>query len=224
MPYVIASDLVGEVVTVGPGEYSANFTPGEHVFGHTFAEGGSNNDFNGASGYGLPAPFSPEVKSFDLTSTTLLVIRGDSNTGRAVVKLAKLAGIGRIIAVTGRRNKATLESLGATNVIDRQALDVLDQIRAITGDELIYAVDTVNTGKGTLITLCRPEGEFSTTQIGSKSAGYERRYVFEVPRWLKEEKPHPSSFEVIKGLDADAINKALDQYRDGKGVKINIHP
>ncbi|KAF5229138.1 hypothetical protein FAUST_10610 [Fusarium austroamericanum] len=294
MPYVIASDLVGEVITVGPGEYSVNFTPGEHVFGHTFAEGGSNNDFNGAqqyalvdaryvgkvassglsddeastipvivlagfialfssSGLGLPAPFSPEAESFDFASTTLLVIGGGSNTGRAAVELAKLAGIGRIIAVAGHRNKETLESFGATNFIDRRAPDVLDQIRAITGDELIYAIDTVNPGveqdlgiaalsntkKGTLITLRRPEGEFDTARIGSKSAGYERRLVLgvspfhpevtigfwkEVPPWLKEKKLHPSSFEVIEGLDADAVNKALDQYRDGRGVKINIHP
>lgn len=53
MPYVLASDLVGEVVTVGPGEYSAKFTLGEHVFGHTFAEGGFHNDFNAAQQYAL---------------------------------------------------------------------------------------------------------------------------------------------------------------------------
>jgi NADPH:quinone reductase-like Zn-dependent oxidoreductase len=187
MPYVLASDLVGEVVTVGTGEYSAKFTLGERVFGHTFAEGGFHNDFNGAqqyalvdarfvgrvassglsndeastipvivlagfialfasSGQGLPPPFSPEAKSFDFASVTLLVIGGGSNTGRAVVELAKLDGIGRIIAVAGHRDKATLESIGATNVIDRRASDLRDQIRAITGDELVYAVDIVNAG------------------------------------------------------------------------------
>ncbi|KAK2666909.1 hypothetical protein RAB80_017330 [Fusarium oxysporum f. sp. vasinfectum] len=40
MPYVLANDLVGEVVTAGNGEYSAKFTLGERVFGHTIAEGG----------------------------------------------------------------------------------------------------------------------------------------------------------------------------------------
>ncbi|EWZ28563.1 hypothetical protein FOZG_17772 [Fusarium oxysporum Fo47] len=138
MPYVLANDLVGEVVTAGTGEYSAKFTLGERVFGHTFAEGGFHNDFNGAglsddeastipvivlagfialfasSGHGLPPPFSPEAKSFDFASVTLLVIGGGSNTGRAVVELAKLDGIGRIIAVAGHRDKATLESIGAT--------------------------------------------------------------------------------------------------------------
>ncbi|PNP86363.1 hypothetical protein FNYG_00316 [Fusarium nygamai] len=294
IPYVIASDIVGEVVTVGTGEHSAKFTLGDHVFGHTFAEGGFHNDFNAAqqyalvdarfvgrvadsgltddeastvpvivlaafialfapSGHGLPAPFASEAKSFDQSSVSLLIIGGGSNTGRAVVELAKLAGIGQIIVIAGKQNEENLKAVGATHVIDRRAPDVLGQIRAITGDELIYAVDTVNAGldqefgvaalsnkkKGTLITLRRPDGDFDAAQIGPKAAGYERRLAFgvspihpeltmkfweEVPRWYKEGKLRPSSFEVIKGLDVDAVNKALDKYRDGNGVKMNIHP
>ncbi|EXM14663.1 Polyketide synthase, enoylreductase domain [Fusarium oxysporum f. sp. vasinfectum] len=206
-----------------------------------------------SSGHGLPSPFSLEAKSFDYANITLLIVGGGSNTGRAAVELAKLAGVGRIIAVAGHRNKATLESLGATHVIDRQAPDALDQIRAITGDELVYAFDTVNYGvdqelgvaalsntkKGTLITLTPPDGDLDATRIGSKSAGYVRRHILgissfhpevtlgfweHVPRLLRDGKFRPSSFGIIKGLDADAVNKALDQYRDGKGVKMNIHP
>ncbi|KAH7165339.1 chaperonin 10-like protein [Dactylonectria macrodidyma] len=294
LPYVLASDLVGEVVTKGTGEHSAKFIIGEHVFGHAFAEGGFDNNFNGAqqyaivdarfvgrvagsglsidetstipvivlagfialfssSGHGLPPPFLPEAESFDYSNITLLVIGGGSNTGRATIELAKLAGIGRIIAIAGHHNEAKLKSVGATHVVDRQAPNALDQIRAIAGDELVYAVDTVNAGteqelgvaalsntkKGTLITLRRPEGDLDTSRIGSKSAGYERRLVFgvspmhpevtvpfweQIPEWLKAGKIRPSHFEVIKGLDVVAANKALDQYRDGKGVKTNIHP
>jgi NADPH2:quinone reductase len=294
MPYVLGSDLVGEVVAVGIGERSAKYIVGEHVFGHTMAEGGWNNDFNAAqqyalvdarfvgkvadsglsddeastipvvalagfvalfasSGHGFPPPFSPEAKFFDYGNVTILVIGGGSNTGRNTIEFAKLAGIGRIIAVAGNHNEAMLRSIGATHVIDRQAPDVLKQIRAITREELVHAVDTVNAGKeqelgiaalsntkkGTLITLRRPEGDFDAARIGSKSAGYERRLVFgvspvhpeltegfwkAVPRWLKERKIRPSGFDIIKGLDAVAVDKALDQYRDGKGVKINIHP
>jgi NADPH2:quinone reductase len=294
MPYVLGTDLVGEVVTVGPGEHSAKFIVGEHVFGHTMAEGGFDNDFNAAqqyalvdarfvgrvagsglsddeastipvitlaafvalfasSGHGFPPPFSPEAKSFDYGGVTLLVIGGGSNTGRAVVELAALVGIGQIIAVAGSHNEATLRSIGATHVVDRQAPDALDQIRNITEDDLVYAVDTVNAGveqelgvaalsnkrKGTLITLRRPNGDFDAVRIGSKSMGYERRLVFgdspthpevtmgfweEIPQWLKEKKVRASRFKVIKGLDVEAVNGALDQYRDGKGVKTNIHP
>jgi NADPH:quinone reductase-like Zn-dependent oxidoreductase len=294
MPYVLSSELVGEVMTLGTGEHAAKFTVGEIVFGHTLVEGGFDNNFNGAqqyalvdarfvgraagtglnndeistipvtvlagfialfasSGHGFPPPFSAEAKSFGYEHVTLLVIGGGSNTGRATIELAALAGIGRIIAVAGHRNEAMLRSIGATHVIDRQGPDALDQIRAITGDELVHAVDTVNLGveqelgvaalsntkKGTLITLRRAEGDFDAARIGSKAAGYERRLVFgvspthpevtvgfweELPQWLKEGKIRPSRFEVVKGLDAFAVNKALDQYRDGKGIKTNIHP
>jgi NADPH2:quinone reductase len=294
MPYVLGSDLVGEVVIVGVGEHSAKFIVGEHVFGHTMAEGGWDNDFNAAqqyalvdarfvgkvansglsddeastipvvalaafvalfasSGHGFPSPFSSDAKFFDYGRVTLLVIGGGSNTGRATIEFATLVGIGRIIAVAGIHNDAILRSIGATHVIDRQSYDALEQIRTITGDELIYAVDTVNAGgdqelgiaalsntkKGTLITLRRPEGDFDAARIGSKSAGYERRLVFgvspihpevtmgfweEIPRWLKEKKVRAGRFKVIKGMNAEAVNEALDQYRDGKGMKTNIHP
>jgi NADPH:quinone reductase-like Zn-dependent oxidoreductase len=205
------------------------------------------------SGLGFPAPFEVGAKSFDYGSATLLVIGGGSNTGRATIEFAKLAGIGRIVAVAGKRNKETLESIGATHVVDRAASDALDQIRAITGGDLVYAVDTVNAGtaqelgvaalsnskKGTLITLRRPDGDFDAARIGDKAAGYDRRLVFGVspmhadvtmgfwewiPKVLKEGGIQPMEFEVIKGLDADAVNKALDSYRDGAGKKTNIHP
>ncbi|KAI4740658.1 hypothetical protein E4T50_08904 [Aureobasidium sp. EXF-12298] len=293
-PYVLASDIVGEVVTIGPGKQSAKFSTGEHVFGHTFVQGGFDNDFNAAqqyalvdaryvgrvvdsglsddeastipvivlaafvalfsrSGLGFPAPFAPEAESFDYGSNTLLVIGGGSNTGRATIELAAMAGIGRIITIAGQRNEASLRSIGVTHFIDRQASDVQEQIRKITGDDLIHAIDTVNAGmdqsqsvaalsdtkKGTLITLRRPDGELDATQIGIKRAGYERRLVFgvspmhpeatmgfweTVPQWLRDGHVKSSRFEVIEGLNANAVNKALDHYKDGNGVKTNIHP
>jgi NADPH2:quinone reductase len=293
-PYVLGSDLVGEVLTIGAGDYPAKFAVGEHVFGHTMAQGGWDSDFNGAqqyalvdaryvgrvaasglsddaastipvvalaafvalfasSGLGFPAPFAPEALSFDYGGVTLLVIGGGSSTGRATVEFAKLVGIGRIIVVAGSRNEARLRSIGATHVIDRGDPDALGRIRALTGDELFYAIDTVNAGeeqelgvaalsnvrKGTLVTLRRPERDFDAARIGPKFAGYDRRLVFGVsplhpevttgfwewiPRWLKDGAIRPVAFEVVKGLDAAAVNKALDRYRDGAGVKTNIHP
>jgi NADPH:quinone reductase-like Zn-dependent oxidoreductase len=205
------------------------------------------------SGHGFPAPFEPEARTFDYGGVTLLVVGGGSNTGRATIELAKLVGVGRIIAVAGRRNSDVLRAIGATHVVDREASDALDQIRAITGDDLVYAVDTVNAGKeqelgvaalsnskkGTLITLRRPDGEFDTARIGSKAAGYDRRLVFGVspmhpevtvgfwewiPKVLKEGRIRPMEFEVVEGLDARAVNGVLDRYRDGVGRKTNIHP
>ena len=206
-----------------------------------------------SSGLGLPPPFSPEASSFDFAAITLLVIGGGSNTGRATVELARLAGIGKVIAVAGLHNEVELKARGASHVIDRHATDALEQVRAITGDDLIYAIDTVNTGqeqelgvaalsnskRSTLITLRRADGEFDPNRIGRKTAGYERRLVLgissvhpevtvgfwrEVPAWLRDGKITPSNYKVVEGLDADATNKALDSYRDGKVAKTNIHP
>jgi NADPH2:quinone reductase len=69
------------------------------------------------AGHGLPAPFSELAKSFDYGSVTLLVIGGGSNTGKATIELAKMVGIGRIIAVAGSRNQESLRSIGATHFI-----------------------------------------------------------------------------------------------------------
>jgi NADPH:quinone reductase-like Zn-dependent oxidoreductase len=203
------------------------------------------------SGLGIPPPFSPEANSFDYDATTLLIIGGGSNTGKATIELARMVGIGRIITVAGLGND--LKARGATHVIDRHATDALGQIHAITGDDLVYAIDTVNSDlgqelgvaalsnskRGTLITLRRTNGDFDPARIGLKKAGYERRLVMgtspanpdialdfwrEVPTWLKSGKVKPATYEVVKGLDADAVNKVLDAYRDGKGVRTNVHP
>ncbi|KFZ18005.1 hypothetical protein V501_01421 [Pseudogymnoascus sp. VKM F-4519 (FW-2642)] len=170
-----------------------------------------------SSALGLPPPFSPEAGCFNFAATTLLVVGGGSNTGRATIELARLAGIGRVIAVAGLHNEAELKARGASHMIDRHTADALEQVRAITGDDLIYAVDTVNTGqeqelgvaalsnpkRGTLITLRRADGKFDPDRIGTKTAGYERRLVMgispvhpevtvgfwrEVPAWLKDGK------------------------------------
>lgn len=205
------------------------------------------------SGLNLPPPFSPEAKSFSYADATLLVIGGGSNTGMATIELARLAGFGKILTVAGLQNEAQVRSRGATHIVDRHSANALDQIRNITGDDLIYAVDTVNTGlkqdlgiaalsnskRGTLITLRRPEGEFGSDRIGTKTAGYDRRLVLgvspghpevtidfwkELPAWLKDGKIHPSKYTAVKGLDADAVNRALNRFSDKQVVKPNVHP
>ncbi|KAH6724996.1 putative zinc-type alcohol dehydrogenase-like protein [Leptodontidium sp. MPI-SDFR-AT-0119] len=267
-PYVLASELVGEIVDIGEGEYSAEFAIGDHVFGHTVANTGLTDDeaaiipvvvlagfiaLFSESGLGLPPLFSPKAASFDFAAATLLVIGGGSNTGKATVELGKMAGFGRIVVVTGLHNEVELKARGATHLVDRHAADVLERVRTITGDDLIYAIDTVNAGqeqelgvaalsnskRGTLITQRRGDEEFGPDRIGNKVVGYERRAVLgvslmhpevtvgfwkQLPAWLKDGKIHPSKYTVVKGLDAEAVNNALDGYLAGKAVKTNIHP
>lgn len=207
-----------------------------------------------SSNLGFPPPFSPEAKSFDYASKTLLIVGGASNCGRFGIQLAKLAGIGRIITVAAKRNEDELKDLGATDVIDRHADDVAGLIRKIVGDDLVYALDTINNGpdqhvgvaalsnskKGKLMTLIPPGGELDSAKIGPKESGYERNISYgaskiypeitidfwkTLPTWIRKGLLKPARFEVIEGLNADLVNGALDRYRDGKQtVKVNIHP
>lgn len=205
-------------------------------------------------GLGLPAPTTEEAKYFDYASQTLLVIGGGSNTGHFAIELAKLVGFGQIVTVAGLRNESELKALGATHVIDRHADDVLERVRAVVGDDLLYAVDVINPGpeqylgvaalsnskKGKLATLLSQEGPLDPTKVGPKKAGYDCNFTtgacvlypeLMVPfwenlsRWVKNGDLTPTRFEVIEGgLNADNINKLLDLYKEGKSGKFNIHP
>lgn len=205
------------------------------------------------TGLGLPIPGTEEAKTTDLSDETILIIGAGSNCGRSGVEFARMAGFGTIIAHAGPSNEEELRAMGATHFVNRHASNVLDQIRSITGDELVYALDVVNWGpqqglgiaalsnskKGTLITLLPTDGELDISDIGRKDAGFERRMTFgkmaiipefapefwdRISQWLKEGRISPGKFKVMEGLDAEKVNEVLDLYRDGKGVKVHIHP
>lgn len=74
-----------------------------------------------------------------------MVGRGPS-TGKFGVHLAALAAIVQIIVVAGSRSATGLQSFGATHIIDRivSPQDIVDQIRASTQGDLLYAYDIVN--------------------------------------------------------------------------------
>lgn len=205
------------------------------------------------TGLGLPIPGTEEAKATDLSDETILIVGAGSNCGRYGVEFARMAGFGTTIAHAGPSNEEELGAMGATHIVNRHAPNVLDQIRSIAGDDLIYALDVVNWGpqqglgvaalsnskKGTLITLLPADGELDLREIGSKEAGFERRMTFgklaiipefapefwnRISQWLKEGRISPSKFKVMEGLDADKVNEALDLYRDGKGLKVHVHP
>lgn len=138
-------------------------------------------------------------------------------------------------------------------MLDRRAGDVAEQCRAIVGDDLLYALDTVNSGpaahtlgvsllsdreKGTLATLL--PGDVAESTVGNKAAGYEVKFSIgsghlhrdlgqqfwkHLPGWLEAGKIRPLRYRTIRGIDEKAVNEALDGYRDGGSVvKVNIHP
>lgn len=208
------------------------------------------------SGLGLPAPSSKEEsEAFGYERRSLVVIGGGSNCGRLAIQLARLARFGTIVAVASKtpEREEELRALGATHVVDRRGKEevVVEQVRSIVGDGLVYAIDTVstehtlgvsllsNSEKGTLATLL--PGSVDESKVGSKAAGYEvkfsrgsghlhrelgQQFWKHLPGWLEEGKIRPlQRYRTISGLDEKGVNEALDGYRDGGSVtKVNVHP
>ncbi|KAF2851301.1 GroES-like protein [Plenodomus tracheiphilus IPT5] len=199
------------------------------------------------SGLDIPAPWRKAEVSFDYPKATLLIIGGGTNCGRFGVQLAKLAGIGRIVVVGGSEEE--LKNWGATHVLDRHGGDevVIERIRSIVGDDLVYAFDTINlpvdqhvaisalssSKLGKVARLRSSVGVVDESKIvGEKKAGYERNVLglshakreTAKPFWdrmedyLKSGSLVPLKYEVVNGLDADKANEVLDGYRDGKKI------
>ena len=198
----------------------------------------------------LPTPWSSAVTSSQRKSMTVLIVGGGSSCGKFAVQLAKLAGIGRIVVVGG--NEAELEGFGATHVVGRHGGEdaVLERIRAIVGDNLVYTLDTVNPPDGQLLTLKAlsnsQEGALARLVLGpvdeskvqGKTAGFKMIDVFSafgedelcegfwahLPGYLQSGGIKPLGYVVKQGLLADNVNEVLDAYRDQKRVtKTHIH-
>lgn len=196
--------------------------------------------------FGIPAPWDPAANSFDYKSTSVLILGGGSNTGKFGIQLAALAGIGNIIVVAGLKGAADIRALGATHVIDRTKppTTIAAEVREITGDDLIYALDAINPPENQFIgvealsnsktgNLARliPLGPIDEKKLSSeKPAGFNTQNVnglsyarmdTAIPLWervtglVEEGKIKPLGYQIIKGLDVDAVNKTLDGYSNG---------
>lgn len=195
------------------------------------------------AGLGIPFPGTPESAAFDYASQKLVIIGGGSNTGKLAIQFARIAGIGTIITTASLSRSAILKEFGATHVIARQDQDVGSQVRQIVGDDLVYVLDAVsagdyslaasvlsNTKRGTLVHLTR--GQVDAAVLAQKKAGMDEKHVVGIsaaipafgalfwkafPTWLESGQVKAMPYTVIEGLDADKVNAALDQYRDGTG-------
>ncbi|EJD07034.1 GroES-like protein, partial [Fomitiporia mediterranea MF3/22] len=70
----------------------------------------------------------------------IVIFGGSSTVGQYAIQLANLSGFSLIVTTTSLHNSNFLESIGATNVIDRKA-NVLIEVKMVLGDtpvELIY--------------------------------------------------------------------------------------
>ncbi|EXJ85245.1 hypothetical protein A1O3_05920 [Capronia epimyces CBS 606.96] len=198
-----------------------------------------------SDGFGFPFPGSAESANFDYASQKIVVIGGGSNTGKLAIQLARVAGVGTIVAVASPSNTAELKGYGATHVVARQDEDIRGQVRAIVGDDLLYVYDTVNFGdyslavsllsdvnQGTVVHLL-PGGNVSDAAAAQNKvagvhdkpiAGFShkipevgRLFWKEFPAWMARGEIKPIKYHVIEGLDADAVNAALDEYKAGRG-------
>lgn len=195
------------------------------------------------AGLDIPFPETPESAAFDYASQKLVIIGGGSNTGKLATQFARIAGIGTIIAIASLSNTGVLKDFGATHVIARQAPDIVSQVRQIVGDDLVYVYDTVsaggynlaisilsNTKRGSLVHLVR--GRVDEALLTQKKAtvdakhisgfsgaipGFGKLFWKVFPTWLESGQVRPLPYTVIEGLNADKVNAALDQYRDGTG-------
>lgn len=201
----------------------------------------------GSAGLNIPLPGTPESDGFDYTSKKLVIIGGGTNCGKLGIQFASIARIGTIIATASSSSAEELKGYGATHVIDRRASNVKEQIRAIVGDELIYVYDTINVGdyslavsilsnskRGTLLRLIPGEAKIQDAVEAAKSQGWEDKVIFGTPvaypefadifhkafvSWLEQGLIKPPKYNIIEGLNADEINKAIDDIRDGRGYK-----
>ena len=282
IPTPLASDIVGQVVKLGPGVTHVDVD--DIIFGYgdvsmpdqlgtqeycileafetdkvprnvtieeaaTFPLNPMTSFFAMFSkqGWDMPPPFKGWETEFDYAAQSVVVVGAGSATGRAALQFAKLVGIGTVVGVASKASEQLLLSYGATHVINRHQseAEIEKQVRAVVGDEIVYALDCVGMGeagqtigarvlsnskRGTLAVLVHA-GSVDETNVGEKKAGYERKPIRcdtkgqketsvpfweHVRGWVEDGSLKAGTFEVIGGLEAGRINEAIDGYGTGK--------
>lgn len=75
-------------------------------------------------------------------SDMIFIMGGSTSVGQYCIQFCVLAGFKRILTTCSPKNYELVRSHGATHVFDRDADDLNKQIREVTGEDLVYAVDT----------------------------------------------------------------------------------
>ncbi|MER6517831.1 NADPH:quinone reductase [Streptomyces sp. NPDC060334] len=161
-PFVVGRDLVGTVVSAGPG--APGFAAGDRVWcnslGHAGRQGAAAERVAVPADrlYHLPAGVDP-VHAVALAhpaatahlalfthgrvraGETVLVLGAAGNVGSAAVVMAAQAGA-RVVAVAAGRDAVYVRSLGARHFVDYREEDVPALIRAAAPDGVDLYVDT----------------------------------------------------------------------------------
>ncbi|KAJ5966289.1 GroES-like protein [Penicillium waksmanii] len=219
LPAVLASDITGHVVRVGPNV--THFKQGDHIFGqallaitrppgYTDAELATlpTNLVTAAvalfdsTGLNIPSPLDTTALKFNYEEASILIVGGGSNTGRFAIQLAAITGIGKIIVVASLNGEADLKALGATHVIDRTnpGTHIAADVKSIVGDDSIYALDTINAPEDQYIGV----EALSNTKTGKFARLRPRGPVDESKLSAKK----PLGFETLNILGASNVRTA----------------
>jgi NADPH:quinone reductase len=205
-----------------------------------FSKGGFRGKFPGTEEW--------NGESKDLAAEKLVIIGGGTTVGKLGLQFARLAGVGMIVTTASLSGEEELKRLGATHVVARQADDVVDQVRGIVGDELVYVLDCTpggnhdlavsllsNEKKGIFVHLSM--GKVDEDVAAKKKAGYEDKQIWgwshldpefgklfwrEFPKLVESGKIKPLTYIVIEGLDAEKINAAFDEMAALKGMRYHV--
>jgi NADPH:quinone reductase-like Zn-dependent oxidoreductase len=118
----------------------------------------------------LPSPF--EAKDLGSSQRTILIWGGASSVGQYAIQFAKLGGL-RVLTTASPKNFGLVRGLGADEVFDYRDEDVVQKIRASTGNALEIAIDTISEGK---------TPEQVTSAIGDKGGKVAIILPYESPR------------------------------------------
>ncbi len=192
----------------------------------------------------LACPIGVTVKAIEKAQIqdgeAVLVTGASGGLGAHLVQLAKLKGA-RVLAVTSDETKAaSLEALGASDVIPTGELDFSEIVLALTEDRGVdVALDTVGSplfpqtlhsvalgGRLALlgeirrdkVNIALPEIIFRELQIIG-SVGTSRRHVEEAARLVSEGKIHPTVSRVLPWNQAESVLELMKHRRSiGRAV------
>lgn len=168
-PLILGSDVVAEVVAVGPGQ--SKFSVGDHVFGQLFVPPlGSAGTFaeyvrvaedvplvplpdglDPATAAALPTPGGTAQQLADwladVAGKSVLVVGAGGGVGSYLTQILAKRGA-EVIAADSARNSVRLLEYGAATTIDYTAAPLVDAVRQQHPDGIDALVDLANDAEG----------------------------------------------------------------------------
>ena len=183
----------------------------------------------------------------------ILIMGGSTSVGQYYIQFCVRAGFKRILTTCSPKNNDLVKAAGATHIFDRDAEDLNEQIRKVTGDDLIYAVDSAtaddtqmqsytalsDTKPGVCAILLhsvlpwrtRPKKPFGTRQtwkidgFANVQTGISEENFKVLPRRLERGEVKPMKHQYLPGGLA-AVPKGCKMLMDNEisGSKLVVHP